>query len=84
MVDLLLTASPSAAYNSAMPRFFHPHPQKVAPDGCISLIGMAAAGKTTIGRELSALIDWPQLDADNLIEATYGATLQDIADTLTK
>ena len=67
-----------------MSPLFSPHPQKVAPDGCISLIGMAAAGKTTIGRELSALINWPQMDTDNLIEATYGAPLQGIADALTK
>ena len=60
------------------------HPDKVAPDGCISIIGMAAAGKTTIGRELAALIGWPQLDADNVIEATYGTRLQNLADRLDK
>ncbi len=45
---------------------------------------MAAAGKTTIGRELAAIIDWPQMDTDHLIEATYGARLQDIADAVSK
>lgn len=63
---------------------FTPHPSKVAPDGCVSLIGMAAAGKSTIGRELAALIGWPQLDADNAIEAMYGARLQQVADSLEK
>ncbi len=67
-----------------MPPLFVPHPQKVAPSGCISIIGMAASGKTTLGRELSAILGWPQLDADNLIEATYGAPLQDIASGMTK
>ena len=63
---------------------FTPHPDKVGPQGCISIVGMAAAGKTTIGRELAALIDWPQLDTDNVIEATYGARLQRITDQLDK
>ena len=45
---------------------------------------MAAAGKTTIGRELAALLDWPQLDTDQLIEATYGTRLQEISTAVTK
>lgn len=67
----MITSSPPvcrAAYT--------PHISKVAPDGCISIIGMAAAGKTTIGRELSALIAWPQIDVDHVIESTYGMELQ--------
>jgi shikimate kinase len=63
---------------------FTPHPGKVGPQGCISIVGMAAAGKTTIGRELAALIGWPQIDTDNVIEATYGARLQRITDRLDK
>ena len=63
---------------------YNPDPGKVRPDGCISIIGMAAAGKTTIGRELSALINWPQIDADNVIEAMYGTDLQTLADTMNK
>lgn len=63
---------------------FTPHPSKVAPDGCVSIIGMAAAGKSTIGRELAALLGWPQIDADNVIEAVYGASLQKITDCLDK
>jgi len=63
---------------------FTPHPGKVGPQGCISIVGMAAAGKTTVGRELAALLDWPQIDTDNVIEATYGARLQRIADKLDK
>lgn len=63
---------------------FIPHPDKLPPQGCVSLIGMAAAGKTTIGRELSALTGWGQLDADSLIESSYGAILQTIATSLDK
>lgn len=61
-----------------------PHPDKVPGAGCISIIGMAAAGKTTIGRELAVLLDCPQLDTDHLIEATYGARLQTICSVLGK
>ncbi len=63
---------------------YSPHPSKVPPDGCITIIGMAAAGKTTVGRELAALLGWSQLDTDNLIESNYGAHLQAIADSMTK
>lgn len=68
---------------STPPRYT-PHPKKVTPDGCISIIGMAAAGKTTIGRELSALIGWPQIDADHVIEAMYGACLQRVTECMDK
>lgn len=63
---------------------YSPHPDKVSPIGCISIIGMAGAGKTTIGRELSALIGWAQLDADNVIEAAYGSILQGISTSMSK
>ena len=71
---------PPPVYHAA----YTPHPCKVAPDGCISIIGMAAAGKTTIGRELSALIAWPQIDADHIIEATYGVELQQVCNVTDK
>lgn len=69
---------------TSMPPHYAPHPSKVSPTGCISIIGMAAAGKTTIGRELSALIGWPQVDADHIIESTYGASLQEISTSMSK
>ena len=61
-----------------------PHPDKVAANGCISLIGMAASGKTTLGRELGKLIGWGHIDTDHIIEAVYGAKLQQITDILGK
>ncbi len=63
---------------------FIPHPDKVSPCGAVVIIGMAGAGKTTIGRELAAIIGWPQIDCDHLIEATYGANLQEVTDRMTK
>lgn len=51
---------------------------------CISLIGMAGAGKSTIGRELAGLIGWRHQDSDCLIEADQGIVLQEISDRLGK
>lgn len=56
----------------------------ILSDVCISIIGMAAAGKTTIGKALSSIIDWPAVDADNCIEAVYGVSLHDITTALSK
>lgn len=61
-----------------------PHPDKVRPHGCITLIGMAASGKTTIGRLLAAQIGWAHIDTDHLIEAYYGARLQQITDAMSR
>lgn len=62
--------------------FMRPHPDKVRPQGCITLIGMAASGKTTIGREVAAQIGWAHIDTDHVIEAHYGARLQQITDSM--
>ena len=52
------------------------------PQGCVSLIGMAGAGKSTLGRLLAEKLGWAHLDTDRLIEAYYGLPLQDILDGL--
>lgn len=49
---------------------------------CVTLIGMAGAGKTTIGRLLSARLGWAHVDTDHLIEAYFGRPLQGIFDDL--
>ncbi len=51
---------------------------------CIVLIGMAASGKSTVGRELAAAMRLAHLDSDAIIEATYGARLQYVTDELGK
>lgn len=48
---------------------------------CVTLIGMAGAGKTTVGGALAERLGWPQLDTDHLIEAHYGRPLQELTDT---
>ncbi len=58
------------------------HPEILQPGDCISLIGMAGAGKTTVGCRLAALLDWAHLDTDRMIEAYYARPLQEVLDCL--
>lgn len=51
---------------------------------CIILIGMAAAGKTTLATRLAQELGWACMDSDSLIESLYGARLQDITDAMDK
>ena len=51
---------------------------------CIVFIGMAGAGKTTVGRLVARALDWAFADSDHIIEATFGAPLQSITDAMTK
>ncbi|SDF19676.1 homoserine kinase [Desulfovibrio legallii] len=57
-------------------------PQAALP--CVILIGMAGAGKTTVGGALARDLDWAFVDSDHLIESIYGARLQDVTDALGK
>lgn len=56
----------------------------LSDDQCVTLIGMAGAGKSTVGRAVADLLGWAYVDTDHLIEATYGARLQDVTDALDK
>lgn len=51
---------------------------------CITLIGMAASGKSTIGRALAQYLAWAHVDADAVIEAYYGVALQTLAESMDK
>jgi len=51
---------------------------RVSDERCVSLIGMAGAGKSTLAALLAARLDWACLDTDRLIEATCGARLPEI------
>jgi len=48
---------------------------------CITLVGMAGAGKSTLGELLARRLDWGQLDTDRYMESYYGIPLQAIMDT---
>ncbi len=47
---------------------------------CVSLIGMAGAGKSTLGRALAQGLGWALVDTDRLMEAHWGAPLQALLD----
>ena len=44
----------------------------------IFLIGLMGAGKSTIGRRLSARMNWPYVDNDELVEKVAGRTAPEI------
>ena len=55
------------------------------PEGsCITFIGMAGAGKTTIGRLVARALNWAFADSDHIIEAAFGTALQNVADSMSK
>lgn len=51
---------------------------------CITLIGMASAGKSTLGKILAHELGWVFIDTDHLIEGQYGTNLQAVTDSMTK
>ena len=53
-------------------------------DSCITFIGMAGAGKTTVGRLVARSLDWAFADSDHIIEAAFGSPLQAVTDSMTK
>jgi shikimate kinase len=55
-----------------------------ASRSCLVLIGMAACGKSAVGRKTAEILKYAHLDTDHLIEATYGSRLQNIVDKLDK
>lgn len=48
---------------------------------CITLVGMAGAGKSTLGSKLAKRLGWGQLDTDRYLESYYALPLQQIMDT---
>ena len=56
----------------------------IPENGCITLIGMAGAGKTTVGRLVARSLDWAFVDCDHVIEAAFAASLQTVADAMSK
>lgn len=55
-----------------------------SPSPCITIIGMAGAGKSTVGKTLAHHLNWAFVDTDHIIEATYATKLQNVADSLSK
>lgn len=61
----------------------HASPDEI-PRPCISIIGMAGAGKSTVGQALAQTLGWAFMDSDYLMEALYGSRLQGVTDELSK
>ncbi len=57
-------------------------PRDETPRRCLSLIGMAGAGKSTLGALLARRLDWAHLDTDRLLESYYGLPLQQLLDSV--
>ena len=51
---------------------------------CVVLIGMAGAGKSTVGMALAQTLGWAFMDSDHLMEALYADRLQAVTDALSK
>lgn len=94
MVKLMKTALP-ALERRALPGRNHmtaalserkdaPSQLHVPESGCITFIGMAGAGKTTVGRMVARSLNWAFVDSDHIIEAAYAAPLQSVADAMSK
>ena len=47
-----------------------------APPNRIALVGLMGAGKSRIGRQVAAILSWPFVDADRLVEERSGATIK--------
>jgi shikimate kinase len=72
----------SRTYMSETANDFTSLPAGEARPLCLTLIGMAAAGKSMIGRALAGLLGWMHVDTDRLLEAHFGAGLQDVRERL--
>ncbi len=59
-----------------------PRIERVSQEPCITLIGIAGAGKSTLGTLLAKHLGWAHLDTDRLIESYYGLPLQQLLDSL--
>lgn len=57
---------------------------RIPETDCITFIGMAGAGKTTVGRIVARALGWAFVDSDHIIEAAFAAPLQSVADAMTK
>lgn len=48
----------------------------------VALLGLMGSGKSSVGRELAALLGWPLSDSDVAIERQQGATVRELSERL--
>jgi len=60
----------------------NPFEGALSSERSLILIGMAGAGKSTLGAILARRLGFAHIDTDRLIEATIGRNLQDIVDEM--
>jgi shikimate kinase len=65
------------------PRFSEPEIAQMARrlDRPLVLVGMMGVGKSSVGKRLGTLLDWPFVDADDEIEASARMTIPEIFET---
>lgn len=57
-----------------------PRMERISEQPCLCLIGIAGAGKSTLGTLLAQGLGWPHADTDRLLEAYYAQPLQSLYD----
>lgn len=48
----------------------------------VALLGLMGSGKSSVGRELAALLGWPLSDSDEVIGREQGATVRELSERL--
>ena len=57
-----------------------PRMERISEEPCLTLIGIAGAGKSTLGAMLAERLGWANADTDRLLEAYYALPLQNLLD----
>lgn len=58
-----------------------PRLERISEEPSLTLIGIAGAGKSTLGTLLAAELGWAHVDTDRLLEAYYARPLQTLLDS---
>lgn len=59
-----------------------PRMERESEEPCVTFVGIAGAGKSTLGLALAERLGWAHVDTDRLLETFYGCPLQQIMDSV--